>query len=102
MRRATLKRERRVNRAHGAELHLVVARFEADGEIELVQIRVGVEDRAEAILFERAFLPLVEDQRQITRKRAEVETLDELDHDCEAGLHVGCACAVKPISFDAR
>ena len=66
-----------------------------------MQIGVGVEDRAEAILFERALLALVEDEREVAGERTEVEALDELDHDRQTGLHVGSAGTVEAIAFDS-
>ena len=98
---ASEERESRVNRAHRAELHFVVARFEADSEVELVQRGVRIEDRAEAVFVERPLLTFIEDQRQVAGERHEIEALDQLDHDGQARLHVGSASPVKQVAFDA-
>ena len=99
---AAEKRERGMHRAHGPELHFVVAWFEADREVEIVQVGVCIEDWPKAIFLERSFLALVENQRQVAGERCEIETLDQLDHDGQAGLHVGCAGSVEQVALDAR
>jgi len=77
-----------MHRAAAAELQAEIGRFEAERERRALQIGAPLEDRQEAVLRDRPFLPVVEEQGQLERQGAAIEPPPELDHHRQGALHV--------------
>jgi hypothetical protein len=89
-----------VERAHAAEVELVVGRLETQRHVDVTQVGVLVEDGAELVFGDGALVARVEHEGEVAADRV-AHRLGEDDHHREPALHVARAGAVEPRALDA-
>ncbi len=88
------ERESRDDVAETAGLQLEIGGLEDDGERRLVDRLGHGEERGQRVVLGRQLLAAEEEEREIARRRLQVQTSRQLERDRETTLHVGGAEAV--------
>src|SRR5215218_10104345 len=94
------ERDLHVRRAHATYLEGCSRRLGHQRELRVEHPRAAGEDGFEAVLRVETLLPLVEDEDRFEAALLPRRAFEQREHHGVAGLHVGGAPAVDPVSLD--